>query len=256
MYALGHAGVVFALGIAAIALGASLPEGVDTVMERAVGVTLVVLGVWVLISLARRGREFRLRSRWMLLSTGLARMAARLRGAEVVVVEHDHEHEHDHSHPHHAEVDHGAVPVAAAAANGVQPSLRPRRRTSETRHSHTHRHVGVITDPFAEPGLGAAVMIGGLHGVGAETPTQLVVLTAAAGASGNGAGLLFLLAFIVGLIASNTTVAVAMTVGRIDPERSFPLYAALTVIIAVFSLIAGSFFLLGAGGSLPVISGG
>src|SRR4051812_9706831 len=68
MYAIGHAAVVFALGIAAIVLGASLPDGVDAFMERIVGATLVLLGAWMLFSLARHGRRFRLQSRWMLVA--------------------------------------------------------------------------------------------------------------------------------------------------------------------------------------------
>lgn len=254
MYAFGHAAVVFALGITAIALGSSLPEGVDNVLERFVGATLVVLGVWVLVSLTRQGREFRLRSRWMLLTTGLARVVTRLRSAQVVI-EYEHEHGHECGHAHHAEVRRAALSATSASSGRVSDSERPARCLSDDANSHRHRHVGVIRDPFAEPSAGVAMGIGGLHGVGAETPTQLVVLTAAAGAKGTGAGVVFLLAFIIGLIASNTTVAAAMAVGRIDPERSFLLYATLTVVIALFSVIAGCFFLFGAGGSLPAISG-
>ena len=69
LYALGHALVVAILGAAALAFGAILPDWVDPIMGRVVGVTLIVLGVWVFYSLyayARHGREFRLRSRWML----------------------------------------------------------------------------------------------------------------------------------------------------------------------------------------------
>ena len=47
IYALGHALVVFLIGVAAIVLGAKLPDGVDEVMERVVGITLIVLGVAV-----------------------------------------------------------------------------------------------------------------------------------------------------------------------------------------------------------------
>ena len=45
LYVLGHAAVVFVLGVIAIALGDVLPEGVDEVMGRVVGITLVVLGI-------------------------------------------------------------------------------------------------------------------------------------------------------------------------------------------------------------------
>src|SRR5438874_9834906 len=43
LYALGHATVVFALGVGAIVIGDELPNSVDTVMTRVVGVTLLVL---------------------------------------------------------------------------------------------------------------------------------------------------------------------------------------------------------------------
>src|SRR3954463_6648014 len=58
LYALGHALVVFLLGVAAIVVGEQLPDSVDAVMERVVGVTLVVLGVYVLVALVRHGRDF------------------------------------------------------------------------------------------------------------------------------------------------------------------------------------------------------
>src|SRR5947209_20221042 len=56
MYALGHGLVVFALGVAAIALAQRLPSSVDGVVERVVGATLLLLGVYVLVSLFRHGR--------------------------------------------------------------------------------------------------------------------------------------------------------------------------------------------------------
>src|SRR5260370_21918517 len=63
MYALGHALVVFSLGVAAILLAERLPAGVDAVMERVLGSTLVLLGVAVLVALLRQGRGFRMRIR-------------------------------------------------------------------------------------------------------------------------------------------------------------------------------------------------
>ena len=53
LYALGHAAVVVALGLAALAFGALLPDWLDPIMGRIVGVTLIVLGVWVLYSVYR-----------------------------------------------------------------------------------------------------------------------------------------------------------------------------------------------------------
>src|SRR4029453_12435639 len=47
LYAVGHALVVFLIGTAAILLGERLPESIDNVMEKIVGVTLIMLGVFV-----------------------------------------------------------------------------------------------------------------------------------------------------------------------------------------------------------------
>src|SRR3954468_14221082 len=66
-YAVGHGLVVLALGLVAIVLSSALPPSVDSVMEHIVGATLIVFGVYVLVSLSRRGRDFRMQSRWMLL---------------------------------------------------------------------------------------------------------------------------------------------------------------------------------------------
>src|SRR5262249_16449051 len=51
LYALGHATVVAALGLLALAFGAVLPDWVDPIMGRVVGLTLVLLGGWVFVSL-------------------------------------------------------------------------------------------------------------------------------------------------------------------------------------------------------------
>jgi hypothetical protein len=67
MYALGHACLVVALGLLAIWFGTLLPHWIDPLMGRIVGVTLLFLGVWIIYSLVRYGRDFRLQSRWMVL---------------------------------------------------------------------------------------------------------------------------------------------------------------------------------------------
>ena len=47
LYVVGHAIVVFGLGLVAIVIGEQLPAGVDEFMGRVVGVTLIILGVYV-----------------------------------------------------------------------------------------------------------------------------------------------------------------------------------------------------------------
>ena len=82
MYALGHSVVIFAFGLVAIVLGLSLPPWIDTVMEHVVGFTLLLLGIWVLGTVVREGKTFRLRSRWMLLIEALKHGLPRFRRTE------------------------------------------------------------------------------------------------------------------------------------------------------------------------------
>src|SRR2546423_12605112 len=103
LYALGHALVVFVLGFATIVLAQRLPGGVDAVMERFVGATLVILGCYVFYALVRDGRDFRMRSRWMLMFTGVRRGVHWVRtrgGARSELVEIDHDHVHRPTDPH------------------------------------------------------------------------------------------------------------------------------------------------------------
>jgi high-affinity nickel-transport protein len=234
-YALGHAAVVFVLGLLAIVLSDQLPESVDVAMGRVVGVTLIVLGVYVVVSLVRNGRDFRMRSRWMLVFDGLRRL--RSRRNEPLVIEHEHEHAIDEAHDHtHAQVHAGG-------------------RDSGT-HRHAHRHVAPMPDdPFPTYGRRAAFGIGMLHGVGAETPTQLVIFVAAAGVGGTAAGIAMLTAFVVGLLTSNTLIALAGTYGFLSATKSWPLYVAISVVTAVASLFVGTMFLLGTNGVLPAFLG-
>ena len=84
MYALGHASLVVALGLVAIWFGRLLPAWVDPIMGRLVGITLLFLGFWILYSLVRYGRDFRLQSRWMVIialaRNGWERLRSRLSG--------------------------------------------------------------------------------------------------------------------------------------------------------------------------------
>ena len=236
LYALGHAVVVFALGLGAIVLSGKLPHGVDTAMGRVVGATLILLAIYIVVSLVRNGRSFRMRSRWMLLFVGLRRL--RSRRDEPLVIEHEHEHAVDEAHGHsHAHVHAGASHL------GV--------------HSHPHRHVAPMPeDPFTGYGRRTAFGIGMLHGVGAETPTQVVIFVAAAGVGGTATGVAMLVAFIVGLLSSNTLIALAGTFGFLSATKSWPVYVAISVVTAVASLFVGTVFLLGNDGILPAFVGG
>jgi high-affinity nickel-transport protein len=115
--------------------------------------------------------------------------------------------------------------------------------------------LSVPADPFAGPGIGGALGIGALHGVGAETPTQVVVFVGAAGASGPVAGLCMLVSFVIGLLVSNTAVAAITTFGRVTSARRFAVYATVSAFTAGFSIVMGALFVTGRADSLPGILG-
>jgi ABC-type nickel/cobalt efflux system permease component RcnA len=249
LYAFGHALVVFLIGSAAIVLGERLPPGIDSIMERLVGVTLIVLGVFVFVSLVRHGREFRLRSRWMLIFTGVRNLYRRVRPRTPTETE---EHELGPVHTHQPPSDDENLVDAVAEDIAV----------SEWHHGH-HGHRGHHHHKHPEPdeafmnyGKASAFVVGMIHGVGAETPTQLVIFLAAAGAGGQAVGEVVLAAFIVGLLTSNSLITLGSAVGFLKASENWKVYVSVAIVTACFSLVIGSLFLLGKGSILPAIFGG
>ena len=243
-YVLGHALVVFVIGSVAILLGQRLPEGVDAFMERIVGFTLILLGIFVFVSLVRHGREFRMRSRWMLVFSGARSVyrKARLRtGPEQTPEERE---------PVHGHFDDG---IALAVAEDVP--------VSEWHHGHHgrrdhHHHDHPEPDVFMSYSGRSALVVGMAHGIGAETPTQILIFLTAAGAGGKLAGELVLIVFIVGLIASNTLITVGSAFGFLGASRNWTIYLIVAILTGTFSLVIGTMFLLGEGSLLPALFGG
>jgi high-affinity nickel permease len=249
LYALGHALVVFVIGVFAIALGERLPSGVDDVMERIVGVTLVVLGVFVFVSLIRHGREFRMRSRWMLIFTGVRNTYRKVRPVRTAEIDGDHEHDDVPVHAH------------ASAGDGVALEVAEDLPISEWHHGHHgrpghHHHKHPEPDAFMNYGTRTAFVVGMVHGVGAETPTQLVIFLTAAGTSGKAAGVAVLAAFIVGLLTSNTMITLGTSYGFLRASQNWTIYVTVAVLTGAFSLVIGTLFLFGKGSLLPAIFGG
>ncbi|MBI2170018.1 MAG: hypothetical protein HYU28_11060, partial [Actinobacteria bacterium] len=167
LYIAGHGVVVTGLGLVAIAAGSTIPGWLDGAMGRVIGVTLIALGVYVLVSLMRHGRDARMRSRWMLAIAGARRALRWIRGgrSQTVVIEHDHGHPEVEAHP---------VPVAEMVPAARQSS------SDAGWHRHHHRHVASVPDdPFLDYGRGTSFLVGMLHGVGAETPTQMALFATA-----------------------------------------------------------------------------
>ena len=199
LYAIGHAVMVAVLGIAALAFGAALPEWIDPIMGRVVGITLVLLAVFVFVSLyqyARYGHEFRLRSRWML------------------------------------------------AFDGIRYGWR---RLQAKIHGHEH----VRSLEMTSYGPRTALAVGMVHGIGAETGTQVVLIAAIGGAAAAGLGVPMMLAFIVGLLISNTLVVILSAGGFVASQLRRRIYLAIGLVAGFFSLVIGVAFVIGAEGALP-----
>ena len=168
-------------------------------MGRIVGVTLVVLGLWVLYSVYRyawAGETFRLRSRWMLLFDGV-RMGWRR----------------------------------------LQSRL------------HGHEHVEPLE--MSSYGTRTALGVGMIHGVGAETGSQALLIAAVGGASSAGLGVPMLFAFVIGLLISNFAIVLFSSVGFVTSQTRERVYVGIGAVAGVFSLAIGLVFVFGQDAILP-----
>ena len=196
LYAAGHAAVVVALGLIAIWAGSTLPEGLDPIMERVVGVTLVAMGLWITWSLIVNRGNLVLRSRWMLVAQ-----------------------------------------VAATAFRSVRSRLtgRPVEKAG----------------PRGSYGAASSATIGMIHGIGAETGTQALLLASAAGATSAASGSFLLAAFAVGLLVSNLLLTLGSTFGWIGSTSRRAVNIAVGAVFAAFSLTVGFIFLFQISDLLP-----
>ena len=258
-YAVGHGAIVFVLGIGAILFGLAIPESLDEWMGRVVGITLILLGGWILFELSRKGRDFRLRSRWMLVIDGTFAGFRRVRNGlsgRSISVEHEHDHDHidldheavpahDHSHVH-AERTATVAATAGASSPASASGWRQLRERAGHSHSHSHTHELSLPDsPNASYGHRTATGIGMLHGVGIESPTQIAIFVASSAATGFAFGVTLLAAWVLGLIIANAGLALVAGGGILNAERGFPVYATLAVIVSVLSIALGTLYLVG-----------
>ncbi|TMB94266.1 MAG: hypothetical protein E6J38_08485 [Chloroflexi bacterium] len=89
-----------------------------------------------------------------------------------------------------------------------------------------------------------------IHGVGAETGSQALLLAGVAGVTGV-TGVVILLAFVVGLLISNTLVAVVSASGFIGAQRLRTVYVIVGAVAGLASLLIGFVFISGFGTELP-----
>jgi len=88
-----------------------------------------------------------------------------------------------------------------------------------------------------------------LHGVGAETPSQLALFFLTANLGGTSRGMMGLLAFAVGLVAMNALMTASMA--GLQCTGHHPLYHAIAWTGAAYSCIIGIIFLFGISDHLP-----
>jgi high-affinity nickel-transport protein len=203
LYVAGHATTVGILGAAAVGFRISLPPSSDRWAERLVGITLLVLGLYVLGTFLRPGHQHsaRPRTRVTLIANGMLWIYWRL--SRIL----------------------GGTRVEAPQ---------------------------VFKDGY---GNSSAFVVGVIHGLGAETPTQILLFLMAANLGGTWAGLLGLLMFIVGLVVMNTLMC-ASAAGLFSSILARPAaLRTLTFVTSAYSVIVGTVFLLGAADRLPSLTG-
>lgn len=202
MYVAGHATTVALLGSAAVLFRIALPPASDRVAERLVGVTLLVLGIYVLGTFFRPGTHTHApRTRITLLINGALWIYWRLG------------------------VIFGGTRVEAPQVfkNGY--------------------------------GTSSSFLVGVIHGLGAETPTQLLLFLMAANLGGTGAGLLGLLMFILGLLVMNMLMC-ASAAGLFSATLARPnALRAVTLATSAYSIVVGAIFLVGSAAKLPSLTG-
>ena len=202
LYVLGHAIVIISLGLAAVLVGVNLPNWVNNVMEPVVGITLIILGLWLISSIILHGKNYKMKSRWMMI-----------------------------------------FEIINKLYNIIYNKIS---------HKHHHPHIK-STDTY---GAKTAFSVGLIHGIGAETPTQVLLFVSVAGVGGSLIGSLLVLAFVLGLFLSNTAI-VLVSVTSFSGVHDHPyIRLILGFTSAVFSLIVGTLFLFHKTNFLPAFLGG
>lgn len=198
-YALGHAATVAALGLAVVCFHVRLPARMDSWAERAIGLTLIALSVYVICGLIRG---------------------------------------HGHSRP--MSSLGSLVNLYQWAAWRIRNAFYAQPRPEPFYWSYSGK---------------SAFLIGAVHGLGAETPSQLVLFLLAANLGGTGRGLLGIGMFIGGLLTMNAIMtASASGIFKFSADKPVVIHT-ITALSAGYSLCVGAIFMLGASGMLPALTG-
>ena len=100
-------------------------------------------------------------------------------------------------------------------------------------------------------GTRTAFGVGMIHGIGAETGTQVLLIAAVGGAASAGLGVPMLFAFVIGLLLSNFAIVLLSSVGFVASQTRERVYVAIGAVAGAFSLLIGAVFLFGLDAVLP-----
>lgn len=198
-YSLGHALSVIAIGASIILLGIVVPQILDDLMSKAVGATLVILGLYITYHLARKGqKEFRAATRFTIIANGILYVYSKL-GSKL-----------------------------------LGRTIQQRRVFENGYGKHSSFVVGVI------------------HGIGAESPTQIAIFAMSLG-FGIILGVTALVVFVSGIIISNLIFGIMISTGFIRSLKSYQIYKYASIASAATSLFVGSLMITGFDSMLPEI---
>lgn len=198
-YSLGHALVVISIGASIILLGISIPQTLDDFIGKAVGATLVILGIYIAYHLAKKGqKEFRAATRFTIVANSIlyvySKLGSKLFGQTI-----------------------------------------PQRRVFENGYANH-----------------SSFVIGMIHGIGAESPTQIAIFVMSLG-FGIILGVTALAVFVTGIIMSNIIFGIMISTGFMQSLKSYKIYKYASIVSATTSLLVGSLMMTGFDSILPEI---
>ncbi|MGI0082548.1 MAG: hypothetical protein ACREAF_01635 [Nitrosopumilaceae archaeon] len=199
-YSLGHALAVISIGVSIIVLGITIPQVLDELMGKIVGITLIILGAYIIYHLVKKGqKEFRAMTRFTIITNGLLYVYSKL-GSKIL-------------------------------GRTIQ-----QRKVFENGYGHN-----------------SSFIVGVIHGVGAESPTQLAVFSMSLGL-GVILGITALVTFVIGIIVSNLVFGMMASSGFIRSQKSYKIYKYASIVSATASLLIGILMVTELGFVLPEIS--
>ena len=114
---------------------------------------------------------------------------------------------------------------------------------------HGHEHVEPLE--MSSYGNRTAFGVGMIHGVGAETGSQVLLIAAVGGAASAGLGVPMLFAFVFGLLITNFVIVVLSTVGFVASQTRQRIYVTVGAVAGFFSLMLGLIYMFGMDAVIP-----